>query len=296
MKFDHFAKPIIPFLDTIWFFHGVDHAISTPPLTMSWAGLSRWGSDHFYQFQNCEFFAIEQATMGNIRFIQDSREYLLEPGDVFFLRPGLNNWYGPGPAGFLHKRFVRIDGPLLDSLLRITGLWGKDVVRPQSPEIIAALLRKSAALMKIKPSGWIEATSTLAYEIIMQLGRNLAPSRPHVLTKALDYIERGLSEPLTNQSVCAQTGLSVTHFNRLFRTSMGMPPMKYVVRQRVAWAKRLLKTTSLSIKEVARTIGYENQLYFSALFKNHEGIPPKEYRASLLKRKQIQSESARDVP
>jgi AraC-like DNA-binding protein len=280
MKFDHFKKHIIPFLDKIWYYHGVDRpSIPARPLVIEWAGFSRWGDDHFFQRHVSDIFVVEQVTMGNARFIQGGKEYIVGPGDIFLLRQGPDHWYGVGPCGFLHKRLARISGPLLDSLLRTIGLWEQNVIRPPSPGEITLLLRKAANLLRKKEPGWIDASSILAYEILVRLSKIITPEPPYAMTKALAYIERNLQKPLTNKDICSQTGFSLTHFNRLFRQHAGMAPMSYLISQRVTWAKRLLTNTSLSIKQVAATIGYENQLYFSALFKKHAGISPKEYRA-----------------
>jgi AraC-like DNA-binding protein len=287
MRFAHYKKHIIPFRDDIWYFHSIGQ--SKLPLVIEWAGYSQWGQDHFYARQACDIFVIEQITMGNARFIQDGREYVVNPGEIFILRPGPDHWYSPSSAGFLHKRLARIDGPMLDPLLRITGLWERDIVVPRDPGEIIGLLRKAGSLLRKKEPGWAEKSSLLAYEIIMAVSKSIGAKTPALLDKALTYIERNLPNPLTNRDISSETGLSRTHFNRLFKAHIGMAPIQYLIAERIKWAKRLLTTTSLSVKQVALTVGYENQLYFSSLFKRRIGASPKAYRDSA--RKEIEKGS-----
>jgi YesN/AraC family two-component response regulator len=54
--------------------------------------------------------------------------------------------------------------------------------------------------------------------------------------------------------------------------------MQYIVSKRIGMAKNLLITSNLSLYKISEEIGYDNQLYFSRLFKKHSGITPSEYR------------------
>ena len=57
-----------------------------------------------------------------------------------------------------------------------------------------------------------------------------------------------------------------------------MSPHEYLIEYRISQAKNMLKTTSLSISEIAEKVGYSDSLAFSKVFKNHIGISPKTFR------------------
>jgi transcriptional regulator GlxA family with amidase domain len=69
--------------------------------------------------------------------------------------------------------------------------------------------------------------------------------------------------------------------NRRFTQATGKTPSRYLLGLRLNQAKELLRQTNLSIGEIATNVSYEDYSYFSALFKQHIGFTPREYRVSI---------------
>ena len=57
-----------------------------------------------------------------------------------------------------------------------------------------------------------------------------------------------------------------------------MTPMQFIVSLRVNNAQILLEQTNYSIYEIAKIVGYDDQLYFSRLFRKQKGVSPSQYR------------------
>ena len=62
---------------------------------------------------------------------------------------------------------------------------------------------------------------------------------------------------------------------------MGVSPQQYLIDLRLRNARDLLISTDLSISEVARSVGYDDPLYFSRLYRKHYGLSPRESRHAL---------------
>jgi AraC-like DNA-binding protein len=251
-----------------------------PPITIVQAGISLWRAGAFYERHKSNVLGIEQITAGNLVFIQDGKEYLVGPGDVFIYREGTRHRYTTGPAGFVRKRWIFLDGMLTVPLMREKKIWTCDIIKPRNPAKITGLFRAAYRIMGQKERGWQERCSVVAYELLLELGHNAAAALPLPVATALAFMERNLGNPVTIETLREKTGLSTSHFYRLFTSHMGVSPVHYMTNQRMAWAQRLLIDTRLSVKEVAQTVGYDNQLYFSAQFKKHAGMSPKYFRAS----------------
>ena len=72
--------------------------------------------------------------------------------------------------------------------------------------------------------------------------------------------------------------LSAPTFRKLFLDTFGCTPKKYVLNQRMQHAMELLKSEEYSsIAEIAVSVGFEDQLYFSKCFKAFYGISPSKY-------------------
>lgn len=84
--------------------------------------------------------------------------------------------------------------------------------------------------------------------------------------------------------LAAQFGMSVRSLNRHFRKATGKTPMQYLQQIRIDNAKELLRNTNLSISEVAASVGYGDNSYFTALFRKNISLSPKEYRRLVRKK------------
>ena len=68
--------------------------------------------------------------------------------------------------------------------------------------------------------------------------------------------------------------LSVSRYAALFRACMGLSPQAYIIRMRLDMAMELLQRTDLSVKQIAQTVGYADQLSSSRPFRPPRGVPP----------------------
>lgn len=96
---------------------------------------------------------------------------------------------------------------------------------------------------------------------------------------AMDAICADLRKPLNVSDVAEIAGLSLSRFAHLFRQTVGTPPQRWIELQRLNRACQLLGMTSLSIKEVAAEVGFDDPFYFSARFRRRLGQSPKAFRA-----------------
>ena len=100
------------------------------------------------------------------------------------------------------------------------------------------------------------------------------------LSAILEYIDGNLGSSLRLGDLATRAGVTPFHFCKIFRAGMGMTPVEYVNRERVARAERLLAETALTVTEIAYAVGVGDANYFSRLFRRYRGASPKEARAS----------------
>ena len=100
---------------------------------------------------------------------------------------------------------------------------------------------------------------------------------PRVLAAMEDMAGR-LTEPITVADLARRAGLSPSRFAHLFTAQAGTSPMRYLERQRMRLAEQLLDLTPRTVTEVARTVGFDDPLYFSSRFRSYAGRSPTAYR------------------
>ena len=100
------------------------------------------------------------------------------------------------------------------------------------------------------------------------------------IEQSVAYMAQHLDRPLQVATLAARANISPSHFFALFKRRIGSAPMDYFTRLRMERACQLLETTSLSVKEVAAELGYEDPFYFSRVFKSVNQLAPSDYRAA----------------
>jgi transcriptional regulator GlxA family with amidase domain len=100
------------------------------------------------------------------------------------------------------------------------------------------------------------------------------------LAATLEWALGNLDLPLTVDAMAAHARMSPRTFARRFQASVGSTPLRWVLRQRVAAAERLLETSDASIEEVASRCGFGSPAAFRVHFGRQAGTSPSAYRAA----------------
>lgn len=97
--------------------------------------------------------------------------------------------------------------------------------------------------------------------------------------KAILYIKEHFKEPIKLVDVANYVKLSSTYLSSHFSSEMnGITLVDYIRLTRIQYSQRLLRYTNMPICEIAKESGFENQHYYSTVFKSLVGICPKRYR------------------
>lgn len=105
----------------------------------------------------------------------------------------------------------------------------------------------------------------------------LAGLRDPRLATALRGIHTQPAHPWTLVTLAREAGMSRSAFADRFARVIGMPPLTYLLRWRIAVAKNLLANERMSVSETALTVGYQSASGFSTAFSRETGRPPKEF-------------------
>ena len=101
------------------------------------------------------------------------------------------------------------------------------------------------------------------------------------LRRVTEHIQGNLDQDLTLARLGAVACMSPFHFARLFKSTTGLPPHRFVLRARVDHARALLTDPTLSIQQVAQVVGFRTPSHFTAVFRRVTGTTPRAYRAEL---------------
>jgi transcriptional regulator GlxA family with amidase domain len=105
-----------------------------------------------------------------------------------------------------------------------------------------------------------------------------AIGRGQRIDQSIHYMMDHLNQPLQVARLAALENVSASHYFALFKSRTGHSPIDFFIRLRMRRACQLLRGTSLSIKEIAATLGYDDPFYFSRIFKAIHNVAPRQYR------------------
>jgi AraC-like DNA-binding protein len=98
------------------------------------------------------------------------------------------------------------------------------------------------------------------------------------IEKCIVYIQLHLNRRISVNQLAEIADLSPSYFFTLFKQKTGYSPITFINRLRMCHACRLLRETDWSVREVAAMLGYNDQFYFSRLFKLVNGVAPTDFR------------------
>lgn len=107
--------------------------------------------------------------------------------------------------------------------------------------------------------------------------RATRPTDARIL-RALDALLARPREKWTVKKLAKIAGLSRAAFARRFASELGLPPLRYLARLRIARVGELLRVTDRTLSELAYEVGYANEFALSRAFRRLLGEPPATYR------------------
>lgn len=229
-------------------------------------------------------FVLHLVTSGQGILRQVGLEYRLAKGDIFLVSPDVIAEYRADDSDPWSYVWVGFRGLIADSLCREAGLHIKQPIRKtESSDRLANIIRQM-----LKFSGGSRQHELLRISFLYQFFADLidqckqSPAsietrQEEYLRQAVRYIENNYADDITISGIAAHVGLDRSYLYSLFQRYLHITPKAYLTRYRMAKAGDLLKT-SLSIGEVAHSVGYSDPLLFSKAFKREIGKTPSNYR------------------
>jgi AraC-like DNA-binding protein len=207
----------------------------------------------------------------------DAKTFLAKSGSVFFYFPGEIHKVRAHTES-AEYRWMTIDGPMALPSIENFGFPREPHFAGDCPlELFTQLGRE---IQDISPFGQRKAAAT-AY-LILSLGKGIPQAKPgtdQLINNALDMISGQYSDPALNINMIAES-LKVhrSRLSRIFHEKMQISISDYLISVRIRKAASLLRSSNLSISEIAKETGYKDPDYFTKAFRKTTGRTPGQFR------------------
>lgn len=116
-----------------------------------------------------------------------------------------------------------------------------------------------------------------------------------VIYRAIDYVKRNYMKKITLEEVASHVYLSPSYFSKIFKEEMKNNFNNYLNHIRIEMSKKLLMDDSIVLVDVSNLVGYEDQSYFSKVFKKMTGVSPGKFRESRGQIKGVREQSVNNL-
>ena len=123
-----------------------------------------------------------------------------------------------------------------------------------------------------------EIASSYLKCVILNLAQFKNDKDHSLYSKIEEYISQNYASLTSDKDIAKSLNYHPYHISRVLKEHSGLTLHKYVVKYRIKRACELLRNTNLTINQISKKVGYENQNQFSNIFSRETGISPTEYR------------------
>lgn len=233
----------------------------------------------------------------HLHFITSGSGYLtadgvttrLSRGQIFLLQPGVEYTYWADRDTPWSYSWIQFDGLNAAAYMEKAGFpkglyIRNSILKPDAfsrlvdeilriPELTYANELKRIGLLYTVIGLLVESYSTQCYS-----------TKPHYdyspktyVAQALDYIHKNYAQTSVSQ-LADYIGINRSYLTSIFKKLVGISPQKYLLNFRMEESAKLLSESSLPVKTIASSVGYDNPLTFSKSFKAQYGCSPQNYR------------------
>ncbi|MBR6956058.1 MAG: PocR ligand-binding domain-containing protein [Firmicutes bacterium] len=118
----------------------------------------------------------------------------------------------------------------------------------------------------------------LIKRISADLVSSVYPGASPLIARSLRYIKSNYTRKIKLTDISSELHVNPTYFSALFSQEMGRPFTDYILELRIGKAKDLLRNTNMDIVDISGASGFENQSYFTKIFRKRTGQTPRQYR------------------
>lgn len=217
---------------------------------------------------------------------KNTKTYQIRSGQGFMIFPNQITTYIADRKLPWEYTWLEFDGLRVKEALDIAGLCVdtpvyhakfKDLRQSMADEMLYIAQHKEAPPFHLIGHLYLflDALTRSCASVMRSKGNKL---QDFYIKEALSFIEQNFQNNISIEDIAKVCGLNRSYFGKIFKDALGKSPQEFLLHYRMIKAAELLKLTQLTIGDISKAVGYENQLHFSRAFKNVYGNSPREWR------------------
>ena len=239
--------------------------------------------NYFISRPHSNICCIEYIVSGSGHVQVNGKSFTARKGDTYCLPMGVPQFYESDKKEPWEKIWINLSGEMTFKLAELYGTAG--VYHFPSLDTSDLLQKFQYYAERPTTEQTAEKCCALVSQLFLRMSRSLCileqPKRTPVQSM-LAYIEQHETDVIRLEQLAAACQRSPSQAERLFRKEMGIPPYRYVLNRKIELACQLLRETGMSVRDIAAYLSFDDEFYFSGLFRRKTGFSPTQYRKTQL--------------
>lgn len=235
---------------------------------------------------------LKKATQRNVyilHYITDGKGSFLNQSfnnkNAYLVVPGEYELFQADKLSHYDTYWIIFKGAMAEAILNLCGLKHHNhVFEFDAAKECGKILHRT--IFDIKPENSFEEAALMYscfYELIsihLKSIRTESKSTPNIAEKIKRFIDNNYYQQISLNELFEKYGYTRNHIYNLFKARYHISPKEYLTDVRIKKAKHMLsdKTSTLTVSEIANTVGFNDPLYFSRIFKKKTSLSPSEFK------------------
>jgi AraC-like DNA-binding protein len=227
-------------------------------------------------------YELHYVIAGRAAFELPDKQLTVRAGDCFYTGPGTKHRMDVPAGEYLLQYIALLElDPVHDAELAedLQALIGEGCIRRLGDRYHALFEQMSQQSLSDDALQRRAASARMAgFLYDMMINASTPPGNHPAVERALEFMRSHVDIAYGLDDLVADLGLDKSYFIRLFKKSIGLPPMKYAMNLKMSAASDLLRTTTEPLAAVASRVGFDDEYHFAKRFKQWSGTAPGTYR------------------
>ena len=222
---------------------------------------------------------------GKLHLFKDGKEHTIQKGNMILFRPGEPQIYTLYAKDKPETYWVHFTGNNVDRILEYYAILpGVNVIFTGLSRNYKWLFRQMIQELQLRRTNFSDMNTLQLRQLLLYVSRNINEEIPvsaellDEIEQAMHYFNKNFYRQIVIEDYAKEHHMTPWWFIQNFKKVAQITPAQYILSLRISNAMHLLDNTDYSVSKIAVSVGYDNALYFSRLFKKHTGLSPRNYR------------------